>query len=153
MNLRSSWFDCPRGVWWGVQAEAGGHVADGSVSHTSLPRLFRNHHTNRCQVGMHGNAFSIKVPEECFKMFAATLRGKPPTRANVLRIFLSFSEYFWALLQRRRCHSSCSEDACPACERKVSYIPTIVAEHISEEAVMLAEVRQLIASPKSVYAF
>ena len=40
------------------------------------------------QVGMNGDTFAIKAPEECSKKFAATFRGKFLTRGNALRIFL-----------------------------------------------------------------
>ena len=38
------------------------------------------------QVGMNGDAFSIKA-KGCSKKFAATFKGKSLTRGNVLRIF------------------------------------------------------------------
>ena len=50
------------------------------------------------QVGMNGDTFSIKAPKECSKKFAATFKGKIPTRGNVLRIFLLFLEDFGAPL-------------------------------------------------------
>ena len=46
------------------------------------------------QVGMHGDPFPIKAPKECSKKFAATFKGKFPTRGNVLRIFFLFLEDF-----------------------------------------------------------
>ena len=61
------------------------------------------------QNGMNGDAFSIKAPKECSKKFVAALKGKSLTRGNVLRIFLLFSEDFWAPLQKRCRHSCCSE--------------------------------------------
>ena len=46
------------------------------------------------QAGMNGDAVSIKAPKECSKKFAATFKGKFPTRANVLRTFVLFLQDF-----------------------------------------------------------
>ena len=55
-------------------------------------------HSDVTQVGMNGDTFSMKVPQECSKRFAATFKGKFLTRGNVLRIFFLFLEDFGAPL-------------------------------------------------------
>ena len=50
------------------------------------------------QVGMNGDTFSIKAPNECSKKFAATFKGKFLARGNVFRIFMLFFEDFGAPL-------------------------------------------------------
>ena len=50
------------------------------------------------QVGVNGDAFSLKAPKECSEKFASTFKGKFLTRGSVLRIFILFLEDFGAPL-------------------------------------------------------